>query len=225
MNAAKNGVSALELQRKLGLGSYRTAWFMAHRIRYAIARPPLVNKLNGTVEADETYIGGKARFMHKGKRERVIKGRGTMGKTPVLTIVERGGEARSQVIENITTKSLPEPIRANVDSQATLMTDTHSGYLEAGKHFAKHETVDHTKEEYVRGNAHINTAEGYFSQLKRSINGTYHHVSDKHLDRYLAEFDYRYTTRRAEDGDRTLKAIEQMSGKRLMYRKPTINRE
>ncbi len=220
MCAAKNGVSALELSRKLGI-SYRPAWHMAHRIRFAITRGVLAQMIKGTVEADETYIGGKARFMYKAKREKVIKGRGMIGKTPVLTIIERGGDARSQVITAINQKEMPAPLAANVDSSATLMTDTQSAYTEAAKQFAKHETVDHTKGEYVRGGAngaHINTVEGYFGQLKRSINGTYHHVSEKHLDRYLAEFDYRYSTRKSVDGDRTMRAIEQTRGKRLIYR-------
>jgi len=102
--------------------------------------------------------------------------------------------------------------------QYVLNTDTSPVYNEVGREFSKHETVDHVKDEYVRGNAHINTAEGYFSQLKRSINGTYHHVSNKHLDRYLAEFDYRYSTRKAIDGDRTLRTIAQTKGKRLVYK-------
>lgn len=220
MNAAKNGVAALELQRKLGLGSYHTAWFMAHRIRYAITRDPLATMLKGTVEADETYIGGKAKNMHKAKRERVIQGRGTVGKTAVLTVVARGGEARSQVVANVDDATVRPPLKANVDPSAILNTDTLPVYNQVGKEFAKHETVDHGAGEYVRGKAHINTAEGYFSQLKRSISGTYHHVSEKHLPRYLAEFDYRYTTRNENDGDRMVHAIEQMGGKRLTYRNP-----
>lgn len=222
MCAAKNGVSALELSRKLGI-SYRPAWHMAHRIRFAITRGVLAEMIKGTIEADETYIGGKAKNMHKAKRERVIQGRGTIGKTPVLSIVERGGEVRSQVLNDVNSETVSQPLRANVDSQATLNTDTSPVYNQVGKEFAKHETVDHGKEEYVRGAAHINTAEGYFSQLKRSINGTYHHVSEKHLDRYLAEFDYRYSTRKSVDGDRTMRAIEQTRGKRLTY-KDTIRR-
>lgn len=147
----------------------------------------------------------------------VIQGRGTVGKTAVLTVVERGGDARSQILTDVNGETIKQPITANVDKQAILNTDTSPVYNKVGKEFAKHETVDHVKEEYVRGNAHINTVEGYFSQLKRSINGTYHHVSDKHLPRYLAEFDYRYSTRKTDDGSRMMRAIEQTRGKQLMY--------
>jgi len=215
----KNGVSAHELHRTLDI-TYKSAWFMAHRIRYAMAHPPLVDqlaavadedKLDGIVEAHETYIGGKA----KGKR-----GRGAANKTPVVTLVERNGEARSQVMEHVTGKNIKEVLHSQVSTSARLMTDELPVYVEPGKGFASHETVQHGKGEYVRGDAHINTAEGYFSQLKRSIDGTHHHVSAFHLHRYLSEFDYRYNTRKIEDSDRTKKAIRMTSGKRLMYQQP-----
>lgn len=224
MSADKNGISSHELARKLDI-TQKSAWHLAHRIRYAIARPPLSDKLQGTVEADETYFGGKAKFMHKAKREREIQGRGTVGKVPVFSIVNRGGEVRSQVIAEANSETVRQPLTENVDTQATLNTDTSPIYNQVGKEFAKHETVDHGKEEYVRGTAHINTTEGHFSQLKRSIDGTHHHVSKKHLGRYLAEFDYRYTTRKQEDGLRTEEAIKRTVGKRLTYRKPIENAE
>ncbi len=217
MCAAKNGVSALELSRKLGI-SYRPAWHMAHRIRLAISRDPLAKMIVGTVEADETYFGGKAKNMHKAKKEAAIQGRGITGKTPVFSILERGGEVRSQVLDNVNSQTVKEPLIGNVEKQSALNTDTSPVYNEVGREFAKHETVDHVKDEYVRDLAHINTTEGYFSQLKRSINGTYHHVSVKHLDRYLAEFDYRYCTRKAIDGDRTMQTIRNTKGKRLVYK-------
>ena len=217
MCAAKNGVSALELSRKLGI-SYRPAWHMAMRIRTAISRDPLSKMIAGTVEADETYFGGKAKNMHKAKREATIQGRGAVGKTPVFSIVERGGEVRSQVLENVNSQTVKEPLLGNVDKQSTLNTDTSPVYNEVGREFAKHETVDHVKDEYVRGLAYTNTAEGYFGQLKRSINGTYHHVSAKHLNSYLAEFDYRYSTRKVEDGFRTMQTIRNTKGKRLVYK-------
>lgn len=210
MCSAKNGVSALELQRKLGI-AYRSAWFLAHRIRYALERQPLSGMLSGTVEADETYVGGK----RKGKR-----GRGAAGKTPVVTLVERGGEARSQVMKHVTGKNVKKVLQENVDPQANLMTDELNVYHKPGKEFASHEMVYHGQGEYVRGDVHINTTEGFFSQLKRSIDGTFHHVSAQHLHRYLSEFDYRYNTRKWKDGERTVKAIQLTSGKRLMYRDP-----
>jgi len=152
----KNGVSAHELHRTLDI-TYKSAWFMAHRIRYAMEREPLASKLEGIVQADETYIGGKAR----GKR-----GRGAANKTPVVTLVERDGEARSQVIEHATGKNIKSALEAQVSKEARLMTDELNVYIQPGQAFASHEMVEHGKGEYVRGDVHINTAEGYFSQLK-----------------------------------------------------------
>lgn len=206
----KNGVSAHELHRTLDI-TYKSAWFLAHRIRYAMAREPLASKLEGIVEADETYIGGKAH----GKR-----GRGAANKTPVVSLVERDGEVRSQVMEHVTGKNIKETLEAQVSKDAHLMTDELNVYREPGKAFASHETVEHGKGEYVRGRAHINTAEGYFSQLKRSIDGTHHHVSAYHLHRYVGEFDYRYNTRKFTDSERTQQAIRMTTGKRLTYRQP-----
>ena len=221
LNAGKNGVSALELSRTLGIG-YRAAWFMAHRIRYAMAPQPSEQeqpptRLQGVVEADETYIGGRAR----GKR-----GRGAANKTPVVTLVERNGEARSQVVTNVTGENVRAILQRHVEADATLMTDGYQIYRQPGQAFAAHHTVDHGAGEYARTvgegetavRAHINTAEGYFSQLKRSLDGTHHHVSEKHLPRYLAEFDYRYSTRKIKDGERTVRTIRQVAGKRLRYR-------
>lgn len=216
----KNGISSCELARKLGI-TQKSAWHLAHRIRYAIARSSFSTKLTGTVEADETYFGGAAKNMHSAKRERMITGRGTVAKVPVFSIVERGGEVRSQVMENVTGQNVKQELVEQVDSSATLNTDTSTVYPQAGKEFAAHQTVDHGAGEYVRktanGKAHINTAEGHFSQLKRSIDGTHHHVSAKHLDRYLAEFDYRYSTRKQDDGARFQDAMKRAIGKRLTY--------
>ncbi len=215
--SAKNGVASTELARKLGI-TQTSAWYLAHRIRETMRDPRFQSVLKGIVEADETFIGGKAKNMHKAKRERVIHGRGAVNKVVVLTAVERGGSVRSQKIPTITSKNIRQVLRARVHQSATLNTDTFPSYRLAGKEFASHQTVDHGAGEYVRGNAHINTAEGYFSQLKRSLSGTYHHVSEKHLDRYLAEFDYRYSTRKAKDGERTQSAMQKTHGKRLAYR-------
>jgi transposase-like protein len=214
LNAGKNGVSALELSRQLGIG-YRAAWFMAHRIRHGLAPAAEApqKKLSGTVEADETYIGGRAH----GKR-----GRGAENKTPVFSLIERGGDVHSRVVANVTGETLAAVMREQVATADTvLMTDTFAAYDKPGKEFAAHESVDHGQKEYAKdtphGRAHTNTAEGYFSQLKRSLDGTYHHVSAHHLHRYLAEFDHRYNTRKAKDGERTVKALRKMAGKRLLY--------
>jgi transposase-like protein len=204
--ASKKGISAHQLHRMLNI-TYKSAWFMAHRIRFAMGRPPLAEKLLGIVEADETYIGGKAR----GKR-----GRGAENKTPVFALVQRGGDVRSFKTERVTTKNLKAMIRENVLQNATIMTDEFLAYKGLSKEFAEHQTVSHGKGEYVRGDAHTNTAEGYFSLLKRGIIGVYHHVSRQHLDRYLDEFNFRYNSRQVDDAFRMILAIEAAKGKRLM---------
>lgn len=215
--AGKSGVSSRGMGRMLGV-TVKTAWFMTQRIRETFKRELACPKLSGTIEIDETYIGGRAKNMHASKRAKAIKGRGMVGKTPVLAMVERGGEARSQVVNAVDNKTLHDPIVENVDLQSTIMTDTQSAYKTARTAFARHESVDHGKGEYVRGAASINTVEGYFGLLKPSIRGTYRSVSPKHLHRYLGEFDYRYSTRKLGDGERTVRAIGQSKGKRLMYR-------
>lgn len=214
LNADKNGVSSHELGRKLGV-TQKSAWFMAHRIREAMTNSPLAAKLNGTVEADETYIGGKEKNKHANKKQNL--GRGTVGKTPVFSILERGGEIRSVKVDNVNGTTVGAELNQNVDSSASLMTDTSPVYTEIGKEFAKHETVDHGAGEYVRGDVHINSLEGYYGQFKPSLVGTYRHISTKHLHRYLGEFDKRYNTRKNGDGSRTLGAIKQAKGKRLTY--------
>jgi transposase-like protein len=224
MAAGKNGVSAMELHRLLEI-TYKSAWFMAHRIRKAMEREPMTAMLSGTVEADETYIGGKPKQANNAPRltRREAARRRMDNKTPVVSLVQRGGEVRSKVIKRVTGANLGKLLKESVHPDATLNTDASHLYTAAGRQFAKHETVDHGINEYVRDDAHVNTAEGYFSQLKRSIDGTHHHVSAHHLPRYLGEFDYRYNTRKMEDGERTKLAIRQAEGKRLRYREPVQN--
>lgn len=217
--SGKNGVSAHELSRQLGI-TVKSAWFMAHRIRYAMDRPPLSDKLTGVVEVDETYFGGAAQFMHKTDRERRITGRGAVDKIPVVTLVARGGEARSRVMKRVTGENIGKVLHEHISPAAALMTDASTVYPEAGKAFKSHETVDHVVGEYVRGSAYTNTVEGYFSQLKRSVDGTHHHVTEQHLDRYLAEFDLRYSTRKMGDTERTVLMIRKTAGKRLTYQQP-----
>jgi len=209
--SSKKGMSAHQLHRSLGI-TYKSAWFMAHRIRYAMTQPPLVDKLQGIVEADETYIGGKSH----GKR-----GRGAENKTPVFALVERNGRVRSFKTDRVTAKNLREKIRENVDKNSTIMTDEFLAYKNLGKEFIHH-TVNHGVGEYVNGDIHTNTAEGFFSILKRGINGVYHHVSPQHLDRYLAEFGFRYDHRKVDDAVRAMVALEQTKGKRLMFREPCL---
>jgi transposase-like protein len=208
--SSKKGMSAHQLHRMLGV-TYKSAWFMAHRIRYAMTQPPVVGKLQGIVEADETYIGGK----HHGKR-----GRGSENKTPVFALVERGGRVRSFKTEHVTAKNLTEKIREHVDKKAIVMTDEFLAYKNLGKEFA-HYTVNHGAGEYVNGDAHTNTAEGFFSILKRGINGVYHHVGEQHLDRYLGEFGFRYDNRKIDDDTRANITLAQIGSKRLTYKVST----
>lgn len=225
MAASKKGISALQLQRSLDLKSYKSAWFMAHRIREAMALPAgeTPSPLGGEgkiVEADTTYVGGKEKNKHVSKRN--AKQIGGMGKQIIHTLVERGGRARSHHIANVTGKTLAPILFKNVSRKSALMTDTDGAYYHAGKEFVRHETVNHSKDEYVRGDAYSNTAEGYFAILKRGVYGTFHHVSEAHLHRYLAEFDFRYSNRAAlgiNDTMRTDEMLKGSTGKRLTYRR------
>jgi transposase-like protein len=215
--SSKKGMSAHQLHRMLGV-TYKTAWFMAHRIRYAMEQPPFTRQLEGVVEADETYVGGKERNRKRQDKQRKT-GRGT-NKTPVVALVERGGEVRSFRMANVTGAEIKGAIRRNVARDARIMTDSFASYRGLGKEFASHEYVSHSDGEYVRGDVHTNTAENYFSILKRGIDGTYHHISEAHLPRYLAEFDFRYNNRiglGVSDAERTRKALAMTGGKRLRY--------
>ncbi|MEK7233565.1 MAG: IS1595 family transposase [Elusimicrobiota bacterium] len=214
MNTGKNGVSAHELHRQLGV-TLKTAWFMSHRIRYAMGQEPLRSKLVGIVEADETYIGGRRRGTRRGRPSR------DSHKVAVMTLVSRDGEARSQVVDRVTGDRLGKVLAEHMEPEAVLMTDEYSAYKKPGQQFAAHHTVNHAQGEYGRGTVTTNTVEGYFSQLKRSIDGTHHHVSRRHLPKYLGEFDYRYSTRKMSDGDRMVETIKRAEGKRLRYSDPS----
>jgi transposase-like protein len=185
MCASKKGVSANQLHRTLGV-TLKTAWFLAHRLREAM-RDGMLPPMGGEgkiVEAGTTYMGGKEKNKHVGKRK--ARNIGGMGKQIVHTLVERDGTARSHHVANISGSTLGPILFGNVDRKSSLMTDTAGGYLHVGKQFARHEMVDHGSDEYVRGDAHSNTVEGFFSILKRGVTGIYHHVSEQHLHRYLA---------------------------------------
>jgi transposase-like protein len=208
--SSKKGISSLQIQRQLGLGSYRTALFMMHRIRYALKDPVFTTKLSGTVEVDETYVGGKKKAW--------IKGRGAVGKTPVVSLVERNGGVRSMVVDKVNSVTLKATLKEHVQTSATIMTDDFPAYNSATRDFKAHETVPHSQKEYVRGNVHTNTVEGYFSLVKRGIIGTFHNVSKKHLPLYLAEFDHRYNYRKVTDGERTIEGLAKVEGKRLTYK-------
>jgi transposase-like protein len=228
--SSKKGMSAHQLHRMLGI-TYKSAWFMAHRIRYAMEQPAFTTLMGGTVEVDETYVGGKKRRSNKAQQrpldpmlpdKRLQTGRGA-DKIPVVLLVERGGKARSFRVANVTAETLGGAIRRNVSTDAHLRTDSYPSYKKVGKEFASHETVDHSME-YVRGDAHTNTAENFFSILKRGIEGVYHHVSEAHLPRYLAEFDFRYNNLARDgvtDAERTRRALAGVAGKRLKYQATT----
>lgn len=215
MCTAKNGVAAYELHRALEITN-KSAWFMLHRIRHAIGFGPLAEKLDGVVEVDETYFGPNAKNLHADERSGK-RGRGT-DKIPVVTLVERGGQARSVVVRTVTAKNIGKVLHDNLSKSATLQTDSFPTYKSLGRNFAKHEAVNHSQGEYVRGTASTNTVEGFFGQIKRSLTGTHHNVSEAHLQQYLGEFDFRYNTRFMVDADRTVEAIRKTNGKRLTYR-------
>ena len=223
MVASKKGISASQIGRMLGL-SYKTAWFLCHRIRESLreTNPDLLGGEGKTVEADETFVDGKEKNKHRSKRN--SRNIGGTGKEAVFSLVERGGKVRSRHVHDISAKNLRpilEEQLANASATA-LMTDGEGQYRLLADMFKSHEVVNHGIGEYVRGNAHTNTIEGYFSILKRGIIGTYHHVSGQHLKRYLAEFDFRYNTREAlgiSDAERFAKAIPGIVGKRLTYRR------
>ncbi len=219
MCSSKKGMSAHQLHRQLGI-TYKSAWFMCHRIRYAMTQEPLSGLLSGTVEADETYIGGKEKNKHKNKRTKGSQGRSTKTKTPVAVLVERDGRVRAKKITDVGTKTLQENIKQNVDKSAHMMTDEWPSYKGLDNEFADHSVVEHRRGEYVNDNAYTNTAESWIALLKRGVVGTFHHVSEEHLDRYVDEFAFRWDNRSTADGERMIEAIKGIEGKRLYYRKP-----
>ena len=211
--ASKKGVSSNQLHRILGI-TLKSAWFLSHRIRLAM-KSTGTTSLGGKgkhVEADETYIGQKAG---------VTPGRGFEHKRVVLTLVERGGEARSFHIDRTLTRHIRPILARNVDPASTLNTDEANRYATMGKDFAAHQSVNHKAGEYARGDATTNTVEGYFSIFKRGMRGIYQHCGERHLPRYLSEFDFRYNTRAklgVDDAMRADKALKGVVGKRLTYK-------
>lgn len=215
---SKKGISSNQLHRTLGV-TLKTAWFMSHRIREAMRTGSLATPIGGNggiVEADETFIGQKKGAKPKGEK----KGRGYAHKHAVLSVVERGGEVRSIHVDDIKAKTVVPILKANITREARVMTDEAGQYVHLSKEFAEHGVVRHGAGEYVRGDIHTNTLEGYFSIFKRGMKGVYQHCAQKHLHRYLAEFDFRYNNRIAKgvnDEARAIKAVEGVVGKRLTY--------
>jgi transposase-like protein len=221
MCASKNGVAAREIQRKYDL-TPKSAWYMLHRIREAMKREPVAGLLSGRIVADETWIGGTPRNRHGGTKPGRGWPVGGTDKTPVFALVSREtGEIYSQVVANVNGDNLRQVMGERLDVPAThLHTDSGLHYRKITADFASHSKVDHAAGEYVRGDVSTNQAENFFSQLKRSIDGTHHHVSREHLDRYLAEFSFRFSTFESTDTERMAKLAGRVHGKRLTYRKP-----
>ncbi len=211
---AKNGISSYEIHRGIGV-TQKTAWFMLHRIRLAMQSGSF-DKLSGDIECDETFIGGKAKNMHKSKRERVIKGRGSVGKTAVMGMLERKGNVRAKVIESIDRETLHSEIKEQVEEGSNLFTDEWRSYQGLDEAYV-HEVINHSME-YVRDNVHTNSIENFWSLLKRTISGTYVSVEPYHLAKYVEEQVFRYNERKGKDKDRFIKAISQVAGKRLTYK-------
>jgi transposase-like protein len=209
----KNGASSCEVARALNI-TQKTAWFMDHRIRvsFGLESP---NKLTGHVEVDETFIGGKARNMHKGKRAARITGRGGNDKTAVIGILERGGKIRTSVVPNRKKKTLQAEVKKHVEAGAALYTDFLLSYDGLESDYA-HQVIDHAVS-YVEGNVHTNGLENFWSLLKRGISGTYVSVEPFHLFRYLDEQMYRYNNRKMTDGERFSIAVAGIVGKHLTF--------
>ena len=210
---AKNGISSYEIHRAIGI-TQKSAWFMLHRIRIAMESGS-IEKLSGDVEVDETFIGGKAKNMHKSKRERVIKGRGSVGKTAVMGLLEREGRVRAKVIKSTDRQTLHAEVKENVEAGSNLFTDEWRSYQGLEEDYI-HEVINHSVE-YVRDHVHTNGIENFWSLLKRTIKGTYVSVEPFHLDKYLAEQTFRFNERKVKDNDRFVGVLEAVSGKRLTY--------
>jgi transposase-like protein len=215
ITSAKNGVSSYEISRALGI-TQKSAWFMMHRLRLVLQDEHDGGKLSGEVEVDETFIGGKARFMHAGKRAKKIKGgTGVAGKIVVMGLLERQGRVRTKVVENVRRRNLDPHVRENVEAGSTVYTDALPSYESLADEYAHH-VIDHA-ETYVRGNVHTNGMENFWSLLKRGIKGTYVSVEPFHLFRYLDEQAFRFNTRKLTDRERFEAAIKCIAGKRLTY--------
>ena len=214
MTASKKGFSAHQLHWMIGV-TYKAAWFMCHRLRYAMGQEPVRSKLRGTVEVDETYVGGK----HKNRHLSVRLRESAPKKIPVVALVQRNGDVRTFPVRGATAHTLKTAIIENIDKRSKVITDDYSAYVNAAKGFAGgHHSVNHSIPEYVKpGNIHTNTVESYFSLLKRGIMGTFHHISREHINQYCGEFAFRWNHRDSTDTERANAALTATTGKRLVY--------
>lgn len=240
MTSSKKGVSSHQIARELGI-TQKSAWFVCHRIRESMKKEPLATMLEGVVEVDETYVGGRPRKVAKGPGTTYVspqdqkfaadpgvrkhkRGRGT-DKTPVMVLVERGGNSRAFPVENVTGETLKNEIAVNVAKEAIIMTDENRSYMGVRDVPGGHRTVKHCINEYARVDpdgvlVSTNTAESFFCLLKRGHYGVFHQLSKKHLHRYCNEFSFRWNHRKMKDGERMAEAIRGVEGKRLFYREP-----
>lgn len=230
MASSKKGMSAHQLHRMLGV-TYKAAWFVNHRLRYAASlKDGLFTKLSGTVEVDETYVGGKRRAGGRNVSGKKATGRpqpNDKTKVPVVALIERKGRAVAFPVERVDGKTLQEAIRSRVYPNAHMMSDELHAYDGLSMGFAAHDTIKHSEGVYAKGNVHTNTVEGFFALLKRGIVGSFHHVSRGHLHRYCDEFAFRYSTRSAlgvNDGQRAAMLVLGAEGKRLTYKKRSDSR-
>jgi transposase-like protein len=218
MASAKNGIASREIERRYNL-TPKSAWFLLHRIREAMKDDGLT-VFRGVVVADETYIGGAYPNMHRSKVKARTETGAAYNKTPVLTLIDtESGQVRSRVLPRVTAATLRKAIAEQTDLPSTVLhTDRSASYIDVSREVAAHHAVDHKAGEYVRNGVSTNKCENFFGQLKRSISGTHHHVSREHLGRYLSEFDYRFSTRKMSDTERTRDLLSKVDGKRLTYR-------
>jgi transposase-like protein len=214
---SKNGVSSYELHRTLGI-TQKSAWFLSHRLRLAM-QAGTFKKLSGSVEVDETFIGGKARFMHRGDRARKIHGTGGSGKVAVMGLLERHGEVRTMVVTNVRRKSLHGEVSKHVEAGSNIYSDAFRSYDRLEDEFV-HNVINHA-ERYVNGHIHTNGIENYWSLLKRSLKGTYVSVEPFHLFRYLDEQAFRFNKRKGTDFDRFFEAAKTVTGRRLTFQELT----
>ena len=210
--SSKKAVSAHQLHRMLKI-TYKSAWFMAHRIRFAMGDDGKT-KLSGVVEVDETFVGGKGDMRTKFSR-----------KTPVVALIEQGGNMKARVVPNVSQKNIGFVLNECVSKESTLCTDEHHGYKPVAKSFKAHHTVVHSKKQYIKQtkdgiSAGVNHCESFFSLLKRGVHGAWHNVSREHLQKYTNEFAFRWNTRKLTDGARMAVGVPMIEGKRLMYRQP-----
>lgn len=228
LSGAKKGISALQMQRHLGLGSYRSAWFLCHRIRHAMQNPIFDRKFTGTVEIDETYVGGpEKRVPWEVRQATGSKKTGHSNKACVVSLVEReSGEKRSVVLERVTSDGLGKAIIEHIAPGSVINTDESNRYRKVTKGYVR-KSVNHSKKQYAKKDGDspvsVNYCESSFSLLKRGIVGSFHHVSKKHLGRYMAEFDFKWNTRKESDGKRTVEGLKKATGRRLTY-KPLVRK-